>query len=435
MDYSSKKVLILGLGLNHGGLGAAKFFARHGATVTVTDLKSADVLKSSLDELAQFPDILYVLGEHKYEDIDWADLIIRNQGVRPDNPLLTYAYEKGKQVEMDIGIFLQHVGSEQLIGITGTKGKSTTSSLIWHAVKIKDPQAILAGNIGSSVLDALDVITDTTTVVLELSSFQLEAFLQHGVSPRIAVITNILEDHLNYYGTMDRYIAAKRIIAQFQKPEDVLCINEVDHISTNQEFLLGLHGSVTFFSGDDLPEDFIPHLPGAHNKANYAAALAVVRRLGIADEEALSAMNQFTGVPFRLELIKTWRGVTIYNDTAATSPAAAIQALHTFPNCILIAGGVNKNLHYVDFAAAIDNFAKEIYFLAGDATNEIVGHMQSQDKIRGVYNDFETILNQIKENIHDGDVIILSPGAASFNLFQNEFDRGRKFNQAVNNIF
>ncbi len=437
--FRGKRVLIFGLGLNQGGVGSAIFFARNGAQVKVTDLKSAAVLKPSLDQLKDFPSITYTLGEHKNEDINWADLIIKNPAVKPGNPYIEYALSLGKKVEQDMGIFLEYTKPSQIIGITGTKGKSTTASLIYEVLKISHlGGVILAGNIGTSVLEALPQIKPDTLVALELSSFQLESFETHKVSPKWAVITNIYPDHLNYYKNMEEYITAKKIIGLHQTPEDFIFINKDDPTINNPEFLSGLQGEIIFYSSQDLPKDFQPTLVGEHNKSNMAAAYALGKTFGIDEKSIIQTLTTFKGIPFRMELIKDWGGVKIINDTTATGPDAGIQALKTFPNCILICGGMNKGMDYTEFAKIVGKYAKQVFFLEGDSTDAILSSLRAQRsnlKIEGPYNDLEKLLEDVKSIAKPGDIILFSPAATSFNLFQNEFDRGRKFNEAVRKVF
>lgn len=455
--YKGKKVLVLGLGLNQGGVGAAKFFAKNGAFVRVTDLKSEQVLKPSIDLLKDFQ-IEYALGEHKNEDIDWADLIVKNPAIKPGNPYIGYALKKRKKVEQDMGIFLQFVKPSRIIGITGTKGKSTTALLIYEVLQksrgssVTNPwgwlasnpwKIVLAGNIGKSVLETIEYIDKNTLVVLELSSFQLEAFEQHKISPKWAVITNITPDHLNYYTTMDEYIEAKKIIGKYQTPSDYLFINKDDPITSQNNFLDGLNGQVCFFSKDDLPKSFDPHLKGEHNLENMAAAYQIGKVFNINSDLMLKTLSDFKGVPFRMELIKEWNGVKIYNDTTATDPDAGIKALKTLGanvnsplGClILICGGMNKNMPYYEYAKAVEKYAKKVFFLEGDSTEVIKRLIIKKDLIAGAYNDLEKLLLDVKNIVEDGNVILFSPAATSFNLFQNEFDRGRKFNDAVEKIF
>lgn len=429
-----KNVLIFGLGVNQGGVGAAKFFASQGDSVRVTDLKTKKELKSSIDELRKFK-IKYTLGEHKEEDIDWADLIIKNPAIKPGNKYIYYALKKKRTVQTDIGIFFKLVNPGQIIAVTGTKGKSTTASLIYEALKTKYKNIVLAGNIGKSVLDTIKSVNQETLIVLEISSFQMEGLIACQTSPKYAVITNIYPDHLNYHPTMNSYIEAKRMIAFYQKSSDFLFLNRDDSTLNDQTFIKNLKAKIILYSESDLPITFRPTLPGSHNRQNYSAALAVCKSLGISEEEALKAMNNFKGVEFRLQTIKTWKGVTIINDTTATSPNASIHALKTYPNSILIAGGMNKGMPYQEFAETIDKFAKKVYFLIGDSTDEIKRLMKNKELIIGTYNDLSKLLIDVKIKAQKGDIILFSPGATSFNLFQNEFDRGRKFNEAVDKIF
>ncbi len=439
MQYKNKKVLILGLGQNEGGVGSAKYFSEEEAEVLVTDIKTEIELSSSLEKLKAYPQIKYHLGGHKFEDIDWADIIIKNQAIKPSNPYLKHALESGKKIETDIGIFLDLVNHKNIIGITGTKGKSTTSSLIYNALKASGKEVILSGNIGKSVLDLLSHIGEQTLIVFEISSFQLESFEAKKVSPKLAVITNIYPDHLNYYATMDAYIASKKLIAANQTNEDYLLINKEDPLTNNDKFLSGLKSQVIFYQSSDLPKDFKPLLPGNFNLSNLAAAYKVSSVLKLDEQASLKALASFSGVEFRMQLVKEWNNVKIYNNTTATAPEPAIESLKTFPNCILICGGMNKGLKYKSFAEAIEIYAKDVYFLAGDATDEIIkelhDHPSSITKHHDPYKNFYDILEVVKKNLKPGDIILLSPGAASFNLFQNEFDRGRKFNEAVEQIF
>lgn len=434
-QFKNKKVLILGLGLNEGGVGSAKFFARNGAQVKVTDLKSREVLKSSLEMLEEFPDIEYILREHRYEDIDWADIVIRNPALKPDNEYRIYAERSDKQVETDIGIFLQFVNPEKIIGVTGTKGKSTTSSLIYEAIKPDFADAVLAGNIGKSVLDSLEVITDRTLVVLELSSFQLEAFNTHHHSPHMAVITNILPDHLNYYSSMDEYSEAKKVIGKYQKDNDYLFIQKDDSMVDTADFLDGILSQVIRFSKDDLPEEFEPTLLGDHNLLNYAAAFSVAVSMGIPPQVALERMNLFKGVDFRLQFISRINGIKFYNDSASTMPDSTIKAIEAIKSPILIVGGMDKGLDYSKLAHEIDRRVKSVYFIDGTATDKLRPMLKHINIVRSIYTDFDTLLKDVRLEAKEGDTVLFSPGATSFNFFQNEFDRGRKFNVAVERNF
>jgi UDP-N-acetylmuramoylalanine--D-glutamate ligase len=361
--------------------------------------------------------------------------IVKDYEYFTDNEYRVYAEKSGKPVETDVGIFLQFVSPSQMIGITGTKGKSTTSNLIYYALKDQFEEVILAGNIGKSVLDCLELITDSTKVILELSSFQLEACAKHHISPHIAVITNILPDHLNYYSSMDEYSQAKKVIGLYQKPDDYLFIQKDDSMVDTNDFLSDIHSQISRFSVEDLPEEFEPTLLGGHNLANYAAALKVVAHFKLTPEQALKSMNRFEGADFRLQLVKKIKGTKIYNDSASTMPDSTIKALEAIKSPILIVGGMDKGLPYEKLAHEIDRRVKAVYFIDGTATEKLRPLLQHRNIIRSIYTDLDLLLKDLKLEIKEGDTILFSPGATSFNFFQNEFDRGQKFNQAVERIF
>ncbi|MBI4036013.1 UDP-N-acetylmuramoyl-L-alanine--D-glutamate ligase [Candidatus Daviesbacteria bacterium] len=445
-SFKDKKILVFGLGLNQGGVGSALFFVKLGAEVKVTDLKTKEVLQPSLDQLKDFPNISYTLGEHKNEDIDWADLIIKNPAVKPGNQYIEYALKNGKQVETDMGIFLQSVLPSQIIGVTGTKGKSTTSSLIYEVLKAAGRKVVFAGNIGKSVLETIPFVDKDTLVVLEISSFQLEAFDAHKVSPKWAVITNITPDHLNYYKSMDEYIKAKKVIGKYQTEKDYMLLKKDDPVTTNPSFLEGLKGQIIYCSTEDLPQNFHPHLLGQHNLGNIAAVYNLGKLFDINPDLLLKTLTNFKGIPFRMELIKDWDGVKIYNDTTATSPESGIQAIKALRshigsgklNIILVCGGMNKGMDYTEYAKEISKSVKKVFFLEGDSTDSILRSLQAEQnnlETFGPYNNLEQLLEDVKKVAKPGDTILFSPAATSFNLFQNEFDRGRKFNKAVEKVF
>lgn len=440
ITFRGQKVLIFGLGLNQGGVGSAQFFASKGATVRITDLKTKEILEPSINQLKKFPRITYTLGEHKYGDFDWADLIIKNPAVKPANPYLQYAEKHHKKIETDMGIFLQYLRPNQIIGVTGTKGKSTTASLIYEILRSTGKKAILAGNIGKSVLDTIPYVTPDTLVVLEISSFQLEAFETYKVSPKWAVITNITPDHLNYYETMEDYIQSKKIIGKYQNKNDYLFLRKDDQSTSKSNFLSGLKSKIVYYSSEDLPATFHPKLLGSHNLENISAAASVAKSFGTNKKSALNILSQFNCIPFRMELVKTWHGVKIYNDTTATSPEAGMKAIQTFPGSILICGGMNKKMDYKIYSDLVSRTVKKVFFLEGDSTDEIKKELsaisrQSSGKISGTYNNLAKLLTDVKKIAKPGDIVLFAPSATSFNLFQNEFDRGRKFNQAVKEIF
>src|SRR3989338_1731752 len=445
--FIDKKVLIFGLGLNQGGVGCAKFFASQGAKVKVTDLKSEDVLKPSLEQLKEIHNIEYSLEGHKNEDIEWADIIIQNPSVKPGNPYMDYAKKQGKEIETDFSIFLNFANQKKIIAVTGTKGKSTTASLIYEALKEAGKKVVFAGNIGKSILDTIPYLKEDPWIVVEISSFQLQALKDKNFAPKVAVITNIYPDHLNWHSSMEEYIEAKKEIAKNQTRTDFLIIPCGDSGGRRaaKDLTTGIKSKIITSCIGDFEEEYLNidlPLKGYAYRENYSLALTVTETLGINDKVTLKAFSAFKGGEFRMQTMGDFNGITIINDSAATNPVSIISAIEASSdkkNIILIAGGMNKGLEYHEVAAAIETAKsiKLVYFLEGDASKEIAKYIRDTAIIggKGFYNDLVNLLKEIKKEAREGDTILFSPGATSFNLFQNEFDRGRKFNEAVQKIF
>ena len=351
----------MGLGLNQGGAGVARFLAKQGARVLITDLKTKKELASSLKQLKGLP-IKYVLGQHRAQDFEKADLIIQNPAVPDASPYLKIAHKHKIPVETDMGLFFQLCPSKNIIGVTGTKVKSTTASLIAHILKTAKKDVVLAGNIGLSVLDALPKTKQGTFVVLELSSWQLEGLARHKISPPVAVLTNILPDHLNRYKNFTAYSRAKQLILKYQKPGDIAVLNKNDKEA--KKMGLKAKSKVLWYSslrvqpcktGLNPPKDTLPSfLQGTHNLSNILAATTVARAFSIDETITKKALATFKGLPHRMEVVAQHQGVTFINDSAATNPAATMAALQSFSNpLILIAGGQDKNLDYNALGKAV----------------------------------------------------------------------------------
>lgn len=420
----------MGLGLHGGGVGSAKFFCLQGADVLVTDLKTQEQLQESLDKLKGLK-IKYTIGKHEEEDFLWADLIIKNPDVPSTSPYLEIAKKNNIKIETDINLFLK-LSKAFVIGVTGTKGKSTTASLIYHLLKAEFKNVFLAGNIGVSPLELLPLIKKNDRVVLELSSFELEGLTQ---GPNIAVITNIMPDHLNRYGTMTEYIEAKKAIFRFQTSRDYLILNK-DNLIVRQ-MASEAKGKVVFFSKDIVPKGF--KLFGEHNLANLSAAIEVAKALKIPQEKIDGALKTFKGVPNRQEFVREVKGIKYFNDTTATMPEAVIAAINTFleqfpeSRLILICGGQNKGLKYNELATLIKERVDEVIMLPGTAADRIKEGIGDYTRLHQVASMPEAV-KKAKDLAKKGDIVILSPGAASFNLFKNEFDRGDQFVKAVKNL-
>ncbi len=413
--FKNKKVTIMGLGLLEGGVGAAKFFCKQGANVLVTDLKTKKQLKESVDKLKGLS-IEFVLGKHRKEDFINTDLVIKNPSVPADSSYLKIAKKHKIPIKNDISIFFD-LCQAPIIGITGTKGKSTTATLIYLLLKKKYNKTFLAGNIGISPLEILSKITKKSKVILELSSFELEDLKQ---SPHVAVITTLFPDHLNRYKNFREYIEAKKPIFKYQKKNDILILNydnpEVKKLASEAP------SKVLFFRNSCI-----------------SAALAVAKLFKISKKDIKKILSNFKGVPNRQELIATKKGVKYINDTTATTPQSVILAINTFkkrfPNSgiILIAGGLDKNLNYKNLAEEIKRNVNSLILLPGTTSKKIKKGLEKFDKIYLVKSMREAV-KKAARLAQKGDIVLLSPGAASFNLFKNEFDRGEQFKEAVKNL-
>ncbi len=221
-DFNGKKVLILGLGILGGGIGMARYCARHGATLRITDLRSVEHLRPALAALSDL-EAEYVLGEHRAEDIDWADIVIRNPGVPPSHPLLRRASSQGKPIDMEMAYFIRHCPARMLV-VTGTKGKTSTTSILYSFLRSSNPDVGLAGNMGESAIDLLDNLRASDEMLLEVSSYQLEGLLDHPAPVNIALITNVGDDHLDRYGSIASYRQVKASVGKGQTSEDWLIL-------------------------------------------------------------------------------------------------------------------------------------------------------------------------------------------------------------------
>lgn len=433
--FKNKKILIMGLGLNGGGVGIAKFFCAQKADVTITDLKTKKQLSESIKKLKKYK-IKYVLGGHKEECFKNADLIIKNPDVPNKSPYLEIARKNNIQIETDISLFFK-LSKAFTIGVTGTKGKSTVASLIYHLLKLKYKRIFLAGNIGISPLEILSKIKNKDIVVLELSSFALENLKQ---SPNIALITNIFPDHLNRYKTIQEYIKAKKIIFKYQNKKDFLVLNNDNFIV--RQFAKETQSKVLYFSLNKKPNNINISefkLFGKNNISNLLAAIEVVKILKVPNKDIESGVKTFKGVKNRQEFVKNIKGVKYFNDTTATIPEAVISAIDSFSEKVsigkifLICGGVFKGVSYSEMANKIREKLVKVILLPGSASEMIKKELKNYDAINEVIN-MKLAVKKAKELTKPGDIVVLSPGASSFNIFKNEFDRGDQFKKFVKKI-
>ena len=460
-DLKNKRVLVMGLGVHGGGLGVAQWLVRQGAIVTVTDLKTAEELQPSLDALRGLP-IKYTLGEHREQDFLNSDLVVRGPGVPRESRWLQFAQEHGIPVEMEMGLFIARLprGAAQVIGITGTKGKTTTTLMVGAILAKANPKTVVAGNLRISALQLLDQIDAETPIVLELSSWQLEAFPSHQVSPHIAAITNISPDHLNRYRDLDDYAEAKAIIFRYQQPGDFLILNFDNRILTHfapRAFSKVIWTSAkrtlnegAYRDGDKLVwrwagtrQEIMDvkdlRVAGAHNIENALTAIAIASIGGATPEQIASALAEFRGVEHRQELVREINGVRYVNDTTATAPAAAIAAIEAFApsGIVLIAGGSDKALDFAEMARVVVAKVRQVILLEGAATAKLAGAISSAGGhalIAGRFDNLQKAVERAHDLAQSGDVVLLSPGCASFGMFANEFERGEQFKRVVSQL-
>jgi UDP-N-acetylmuramoylalanine--D-glutamate ligase len=450
-----RRVLVMGLGLLGGGVAAARYAVEHGAAeVVATDLRTAEVLAPSLAKLEGLP-IRYVLGSHELADFERADVVVRNPGVRRDSPYLAAARAAAARVEMELDWFFRAC-TGKIAGVTGTRGKTTTTLLLHHILSAAGIAPLLGGNLGGiETLSLLPQITPERWVVLELGNFMLEGLHTIRRSPRLAIFTNLLPDHLNAYDSMDDYGAAKSSIFRYQGPDDLALFN-ADNAYTLHYSAEAPAGGVWLYrpsTGEahrrDDPADARPfayaadiRLRGAHNIGNVQAATLTAELVGVEPETIHEAVRRFMGVPHRLEVVRVLDGVTYVNDSASTAPVAGVAALRSFDEpIVLIAGGNSKDLDTSEYAEAVAARVKCVALLRGNATEAFVAAVRAAvqrqgrpDPIAGTYDDLAAALRAAREAAVPGDVVLLSPGFTSFGMFLNEFDRGDRFRTLVQEL-
>jgi UDP-N-acetylmuramoylalanine--D-glutamate ligase len=429
-----KKVLVMGLGRFGGGVDATKFAASRDAKVIITDLAPTEKLRCSIDQLKEFGDIEYHLGRHDAADFQWADVIIVNPAVRLDNDFLKLAREHNKLVTSQINIFFE-LCPAVTIGITGAAGKSTTASLTTHLLKNAGEKKIwLSGNIGNEpLLTIVDQIKAEDLVVLELSSFQIEQLAQIQKAPHIALLTNLTPNHLDRYGTFADYCAAKENIFKFQKSPAVSILNSEDKIAAEwfEKYKSDAVRTCIKFSADDVSEEIKNSfaLPGRANLSNLAAALCIARHFDTKEDEIVKCLPAFKPLPHRLELVAETDGVKWYNDSKATTPESAIASLEAFEQpVIIIAGGYDKNIPFDEFGKKITQKAKAAILL-GQTAQEIASTI-SDTKVK-IVDSLGEAADSARELAENGDVVLLSPACASYDMFDNFEQRGEEFCRIV----
>ena len=458
-NWSGKKVIVIGAARQ--GTALSRYLASKGAQVILTDMHSLDDLPANLPDLEKLGIQLH-LGGHPLELLESADLVCVSGGVPLTIPFIQAALQRGIPLSNDSQIFLEACPA-QVIGITGSSGKTTTTALVglmaqkYFEMKQNGHRAWVGGNIGNPLIEQVDQIDEDDLVVLELSSFQLELMTR---SPQIAAILNITPNHLDRHGSMQAYIAAKSRILRFQHAGDVAILNRDDPGSWSlAEHLKSDLISFGFQKPDSkqngtyiykdaiwlqlgreslkmLPLEWI-QLPGRHNIANVLAACAIAAAASLALPAIQTAIEEFTGIPHRLEFIRNINGADWYNDSIATAPERTMAAIEAFEGpLVLLLGGRDKNLPWDDLAQLIHQRVRAVV-LFGEAAGLIekaLGAVKKGETLQVISrcNTLEEAVQAAAKLAQRGDTVLLSPGCTSFDAFKDFEERGEYFRKLVN---
>lgn len=456
-DLAGKDVTVLGLGKFGGGVATVRFLTERGARVTVIDAKSAEALQESLRQLENCSDVIFQLGDQSAE-LPTTQLLVANPAIPPDHGLLRNAALQQIPITSEIELFWQ-LNPGRVIGVTGSNGKSTTTTMIHSILKAAGQRCWLGGNIGISLLPELDQIQAEDWVVLELSSFQLEALNRIKASPQISVVTNFSPNHLDWHQNLEHYRQSKQTILRWQTESDVAVLNQDDpELQTWRTA-----GSIlTFGTRSDLSPDLLVdqnrfllkdqseiltpelHVPGAHNRCNAAAAILACRAAGIAVPELKLGLESFRGLPHRLEFVGEYQQRKFYNDSLATTPESAICALDAFQETpvILLAGGSDKQVDLSEFAHRFRSQTKATALMGqtGKLMFDSLPEPQGSDQmyeavISQPHTSFENAFRWAFQQSSPGDVILLSPGCASYDWFSSFVARGERFRTLFQQLF
>lgn len=465
-DYLYGKRVVV-VGFQRQGQALARWLPKVGAEVIVNDSKTAQAL--GIDPRA-YQDVTFVLGEHPAHLLDGTDYICLSGGVPLSLPLVQLAVERGIPLINDAQLFMERCPAP-IIGITGSAGKTTTTTLVGQILTKVGYQTWVGGNIGHVLLDVLDQIQPQDRVVMELSSFQLEIMT---ISPAVAAVLNITPNHLDRHGTMENYINAKANIIRYQRPSDVAILCKDDPGSSSLERLV--EGELVWFSnGSMVPDgaflvgdrvvlagassyDGAPHvlcdkndipLRGEHNVLNVLAAAAIAGSIGLAvdvpgiEPEAMrEVIRDFKPVPHRLEIVRVRRGVTYVNDSIATAPERLIAALHSYQEpLVLLIGGADKDLPWHDALRLALEKSRYIIVFGQSGEKQVSDKVLKTLKLMGQLHDrilraitLEEAVQKASDIAQAGDVVLLSPGGTSYDAYKDFEARGEDFRRLVNNL-
>ena len=454
-DIKSKKVAVLGIGINNIPL--IRYLINIGVNVTAFDKNNSDNLKDALSQLDGLK-VEYRLGNDYLSNLNGFNMIFRTPGMRPDLPELVDAVARGAELTSEMEVFLE-LCPAQVFAVTGSDGKTTTTTLIYKILSEEGYNCWLGGNIGTPLLSKIDEMKDIDKVILELSSFQLMTIKE---CPSIAIVTNISPNHLDVHKSLNEYIDAKKNIYIKQTVNDKLILNYDNDIT--RSFGKDAKGDCVYFSrisklkngvflqdgkilvkNDDKQIEIVDaqsiKIPGVHNIENYMAATAATIDF-VQPETIRKIATTFNGVEHRIELVRELNGIKFYNSSIDSSPSRTIAALSTFKNkVILIAGGKDKGIPYDSIGQIIAEKVKCLLLIGATAQrieesfNNYIHQTDIESEVKIIHCDtYKEVVNQAYAEATSGDCIILSPASTSFDMFKNFEHRGNVFKELVNKL-
>lgn len=447
-NVAGKNITVIGIGISN--LPLIKYLVSLGANVTACDRRSAEDLGENYTELEKLG-VKFNLGDGYLNNL-LGDMIFKTPGMRYDVPELLKAKENGSIVTSEMEVFFE-VCPSHIIAVTGSDGKTTTTTLIHKMMTDAGYKTWLGGNIGNPLLTDTEKMKENDWVILELSSFQLHTMRK---SPEIAVITNISPNHLDMHKDYKEYIDAKKNIMLYQNEGDTLIVNADNQVTA--DIGKSASGAVKYFSRNGMADVYLDgniikrgiveilnikdiKIPGMHNVENYMAAIAAVSGL-VSKDVIVNVAKTFGGVEHRIELVRTLDGVKYYNSSIDSSPNRTINTLRVFPNkVIIIAGGKDKGIPYDEIGPALAEHVK-VLILIGATSDKIQEALDAEINKTGNGKDIEVIratsyedaVNTARSKAHDGDVVLLSPASTSFDMFRNFEERGNLFKKIVNEL-
>lgn len=430
--FKGKHITLMGLGMLGRGVGDAEFLAQCGADVLVTDKKSEEELAESVARLKKYFNITFRLGGHDVGDFTQCDIVVKAAGVPLDSPEIAAARAAHVPVVMSTALFAKYAmeAGVQIVGVTGTRGKSSVTHMIFHALKQAGRSAILGGNVRNiSTLAMLPQVKAGDIVVLELDSWQLQGFGDLRISPNISLFTNFMPDHQNYYSDMDTYFADKANVFRHQKPGDLLFVG-----ASVLELVQAARPVCAPSVPSSIPADWKLKVVGEHNRENASLAAAALEALGLSQEEIQTGIESFEPVEGRLQFVAEVHGVKVYNDNNATTPEATVAALTALgKNITLIVGGSEKGLPLDGLVSAIKQNVSHVVLLTHPqykGSERLAEQLQKEHIAFEKVTDVGAALDCARAHTTQG-TILFSPAFTSFGMFKNEYERNDEFLKLV----